>query len=249
MNILHLSVRKDFNSAYEFGQYAKLFLGVRRPDGQWGMQSLGNCQLQKDTAGKRIIVLIHGYSNDIEGAQKAYDGIVKRIGDLYDVAIFFYWPGSLPKFGFHAAWGRADDAGKRLRQVLEMLAPRYIDVQTHSLGARVWGWCAFPFRLSVLAGAAIPDTSVAITNGEYSQATAASDRVLVVHSERDDVLGRAYRMAWLWTRRALGHRGPRGQSHPRVRVLDASADVAGHGGYKDSALMFARWRELASDGT
>lgn len=238
MNVIHLSVRKDFGNAYNFGE-PQIDNGEYRGD-------MVLMELRRRTAGKRVIVLIHGYSNDLEGARKAYEGIIERLGDLYDVAICFYWPGSLPKIGFHAAWGRADDAGKRLREVLEVLAPRYIDVQTHSLGARVWGWCAYPFRLSVLAGAAIPDTSVRITGGEYTKAVAASQRVLVVHSERDDVLGRAYRMAWGWLRRALGHCGPRGQSHPHVRVLDASADVANHGGYKNSELMFARWRELAS---
>ena len=240
MNIIHLSIRKDFADAYRFGG-PEIVIGTTHWTGDAALLELG-----RRTAGKRVVVLIHGYSNALSGASEAYDGIAKRLGDLYDVAIFFYWPGSLPKIGFHAAWRRADDAGALLRSILEVLAPRYIDVQTHSLGARVWGWCAFPFRLSVLAGAAIPDTSVMITNGEYTKATAASERVLVVHSERDSVLAGAYRTAWLWTRRALGHRGPRGQSHPRVRVLDASADVAGHGGYKDSELMFARWRELAS---
>ncbi len=240
MKIVNLSIRRDFDNAYAFGE-PQIDNGEYRGDA-------AVLELGRRTAGKRVVVLIHGYSNDFKAAQTAYLGIAQRICDLYDVAICFYWPGSLPKLGFHSAWRRADDAGALLRSILEVLAPKYIDVQTHSLGARVWGWCAYPFRLSVLAGAAIPDGSLRIPaqNGEYAKAASLSDRVLVVHSERDDVLGNWYRRAFLWTRRALGHRGPRGQSWPSVRVLDATADVAGHGGYKDSELMFARWRELTS---
>lgn len=240
MNIIHLSVRKDYADAYRFGG-PEIVIGTTRWTGDAALLELG-----RRTAGQRVVVLIHGYSNALSGASEAYDGIAKRLGDLYDVAIFFYWPGSLPKIGFHAAWRRADDAGALLRSILEVLAPRYIDVQTHSLGARVWGWCAFPFRLSVLAGAAIPDDSLCF-GGKYAKATADSGRVLVAHSRNDGVLGWAYRASWGGFKRALGHAGPAKdrQVWPNVWPVDVSKDVDGHSKYKDSPIMYRAWRAAA----
>ena len=70
------------------------------------------------------------------------------------------------------------------------------------------------------------------------------------HSARDPVLKVAYRVGAL--DRALGFKGPEDRaaiekSCPEVFVVDCSAVVSSHGGYRSSAEVYSQWSRVMAE--
>lgn len=169
--------------------------------------------LYKQLQGKRIAILIHGYHTDFDGALKAYQSIVDNMSIKqlpYDVVIGFMWPGGITAAGFDLAIARTSHASDKLLELVSAVHPtcRYIDVETHSLGAEVAldalvKTCSV--RNLILTAPAVPVNCLA-TN--YREILDAVSQVYVLRSEGDGVLKWAFKIATFKT--ALGLTGPEG---------------------------------------
>lgn len=244
MTRLELSIRENFGHPRRFGP-PMLAVGDKLHIGNDAI-----AELRSRCDGERVLVLIHGYNSDVTEARAAYQDIEGHVLDWYTVVVRCYLPLSRWVPGFWQAWGRADDGGALLRSIFDGLPAASIDVETHSLGARVWAWMfsgaapvAGQWRNAILTGAAIPQLSLDLGGGKYYRATQNFVRVLVAHSEHDSAL-KGYEWATLRTVRCLGLRGPTPQSAPCVRGFDCSPTVPNHGGYRHSAQLYGAWKGL-----
>jgi hypothetical protein len=85
---------------------------------------------------------------------------------------------------------------------------------------------------------------------EFNESLASCRRCLVYHSLKDPVLKIAYRIGAL--DRALGYKGPEHpevieEQCPDVFVVDCSAIVTSHGGYRQSGEVYDQWARVLSD--
>lgn len=103
-------------------------------------------------AAQHIVLLIHGYNNDAEAAQEAYEGFHKRQGDLdadarYGLGRAFvelYWPGDgdwgIASFLFYMkSIGHAIQTAEELAAFLaaRTAGASRIDIVAHSMGCRL----------------------------------------------------------------------------------------------------------------
>ena len=221
-------------------------------------------RLQMATDGKRVLILIHGYNNDFYAARAAYtdvlDNLVRECGWAlpYDTILEVYWPGRT-FLGFWAAVGAANGAGRRLRDLLVRLWPASVDIETHSLGARValealkTGVTPGTVRNLILTAPAVDDESLGAKEDQYYQSTLCCQRVLVCYSQNDPVLGKWYRrlgsLPWNLLSggdAALGWSGPSDifSCSASVETLNDSDGVLTHGGWKSSSALLREWRLL-----
>lgn len=216
----------------------------------WHRADVGNPPIPAEDAcralaGRRVCVFVHGYN--VDDAIGAYSELAMRLGPTYDAFVGVTWPGSTLKVGFWTARRRAEESGKRIAMALRDLHCEVLDVQGHSLGCRVSLEAlrhGLTCRNLILAAAAVGDDDLN-TAGRYGEAVNRAGRVVVAHSEHDDVLKRAYRLA-LWDG-AIGLRGPRVPDlvPPHVEMWDLSGAVKAHSDYKRSASYTERWRQIA----
>lgn len=198
-------------------------------------------------AGKRVCVNVHGYKSPWGSVLTASNEILMghaSVGAKYDVCVMFAWPGSWAvASGYVLATYRAAEAGLRFRLFLEQLqeyGPLRVDVQAHSLGARV--------SLVALNTPEILANTLALCAGavdstalwdEFSTVPRTLRRVKVFHSKNDEVLKRAYRQVpWNWFSPALGYAGPTPavQLHPmghKIQVYDYTGIALSHSAYRD----------------
>jgi esterase/lipase superfamily enzyme len=210
-----------------------------------------------------VLVLVHGYRNPIKNVAAAYGKLetelTKRglIGEgNYDLAIGFLWPGFQTQIGFFAAVPWANRSASHFRTFVKILnsAAHTVDVQTHSLGARVaLQAMAFEHEVwidNVLLTAAAVDNESLEPKKEFHESLASCRRCLVYHSSKDPVLKIGYRIGAF--DRALGYKGPEHpdvieQKCPDVFVVDCSAVVTSHGGYRQSGEVYDHWVRVLSD--
>lgn len=123
-----------------------------------GQESIGAItKLLREGPARGLVLLVHGYNNDFEDAQKAYAGFFtmqERINELKEhrrladnrVFVEVYWPGdadwSLLSFAFFmGSIGHAEKSAQFLANVLAELAtepaPLDIDIIGHSMGCRL----------------------------------------------------------------------------------------------------------------
>jgi esterase/lipase superfamily enzyme len=210
-----------------------------------------------------VLVLVHGYRNPIKNVAAAYGKLetelTKRglIGPgSYDLALGFLWPGFQTQLGFFAAVPWANRSAAYFRDFLKILnsGAHTVDVQTHSLGARV-ALQAMAFEHQVWVDNALL-TAPAVDNEslepkkEFNSSLASCRRCLVYHSSKDAVLKIGYRIGAL--DRALGYKGPEHpevieQQCPEVFVVDCSTIVSSHGGYRQSGEVYDHWARVLTD--
>jgi esterase/lipase superfamily enzyme len=213
---------------------------------------------------RHVCVLVHGFRNPLEHVVAAYWTILQGASqagfaspDGYGLILGFAWPGFETRLGYFPAVPHANRAAGYLRALVRQLATHAhsVDVQTHSLGARVAlqmlaaGEDAYVDQLMLTAAAV--DANCLEPGREFAAALASCGRCWVYHSVNDDVLTLGYRVADLFTGfdRALGYRGPRSrkvtlEQCPNVNVVDCSARVPGHGGYREAPQYFTHWSEV-----
>lgn len=195
--------------------------------------------------GKRALLLVHGYR--VEDPAGAYAQLGRFVGQMYDVIVEGYWPGSDWMLGFWFARHRAGRAGRMIAEAMCPLMPESLDVEGHSLGCMVALEAANAGLLArnlILAAPAVDNES--IQRGErYALAMMRCQRVLVAHSTRDDVLATAYRVG-RWDN-ALGLRGPQDKTScfANTRIVDCSATAGGHSAYKSDPTFLTAWRDIA----
>jgi esterase/lipase superfamily enzyme len=210
-----------------------------------------------------VLVLVHGYRNPIKSVAAAYGNVEAELtkrgligAGNYDLALGFLWPGFQTQLAFFAAVPWANRSASYFREFMKRLnsAAHTVDVQTHSLGARVaLQAMAFAHQVWVdnllLTAAAIDNESLEPAK-EFNESLVSCRRAFVYHSSKDSVLKFGYRIGAL--DRALGYTGPEHpdiieRECPDVFVADCSAVVASHGGYRRSGEVYDLWGEVLSD--
>jgi len=247
-----VSARKDFGNPdqllptghlikeIDFGRNA-----VIAPDIEVG-------QLTQQLAGKRVLMLVHGYNNEQDEVHDAYQIIEEKIADklpdVYDLVLGYSWPGGDKRIEWWTGKHRANSVARRFRFLIELFAGRAakLDLMSHSLGARVVlkalkecdqkdlvrnFWCTAP----------AVDHECLEPDKEFSRALPSCERIFVFHSARDDVL----RLAFFTAERepALGLFGPEDRQWvssraKRVFVANCKHCVDHHGGYKHTNRLY-----------
>jgi len=258
------SVRKDFTSTLRLADTVA-FREIKEPK-LAPFTALTDAELALRVAGRKWLVLVHGYRVEAARAVKAYWKVgeqLRAVGMLgaggagYDEIIGFLWPGGWAAIDFFLAVFRANRSAKRFEKfVISLLEARAtVDIQTHSLGARVAleglddRWEKFielgRVRGLHLTAPAVDDETIE-QGDDYDEACRACGTVYVFHSKRDSVLKRAYRIGDAPEFDvALGYHGPQHPERitPNTKVIDCQDVVAEHGGYRDADGYFAYWKQ------
>ena len=222
--------------------------------------------LQSAALNRHVCILVHGYNNTLTNVLDAYQELYSNLGAYgllnsggYGLVIGFTWPGWQSALGFLAARAAANRAGTYLHQLITGLRPAAlsVDVQTHSLGARVVLAAlkiAPPiFVDNLLLSAAAVDHSVFRPGREFHSTLTACNRCWVYFSRRDSVLKKAYPVADFvdGIQKALGLAGPQSPhhalaQHPNLYPVDCTAHVAQHGDYRKTPAYYAHWHRILS---
>jgi len=256
-----VSCRKHFDSNQLFGD-----LHLRR------YADLSNTQqfeeitegtLADEVTDRHVLVLVHGYRNPLKNVAAAYKKLESELRTRgligpgnYDLAIGFLWPGFATHIGFFAAVPWANRSASYFRSLMQLLNSNAhtVDIQTHSLGARValqalnFEHEAFADNLMLTAPAV--DNECLEPKQEFNNALASCRRCLVYHSGRDSVLKIAYRIGSI--DKALGYKGPEHPAIietecPEVFVVDCTAVVNSHGGYRAASEVYDQWTRVLDE--
>ena len=164
--------------------------------------------LQARASGRHVVTLVHGYRNPLKNANTAYKELAKSLVDAgllvenavapnnqYGLAVGFVWPGYRTRaVGFIAARPSANRSGGYLRTLLNTLrgTARTVDLQTHSLGARVALQALSTddslWIDNLMMTAPAVDNECLEPNEEFFEALDSCGRVFVYHSKNDPVL-------------------------------------------------------------
>ncbi|NBO64633.1 MAG: alpha/beta hydrolase [Acidobacteria bacterium] len=259
-----ISCRKDFNNSRAFAKQNEIRNYQLLP-ALTKFETLTEKNLLSKVKDKRVLILIHGFRTTMSSVGKSYQRVMRGLidNDLmgeggYDLVLGFTWPGFETVLGFFPAQPFASRAGAYLRLLLEVLAPmaRTIDIQTHSLGARV-ALQALSAGSDTLVGnlmltAAAVDNEILQPRQEYHESLRNCQRCVVYHSNRDDVLKFAFRIGdALEFDQALGFNGPQNRDIvelecPNVFVVDCKKVVESHGDYRTAAAVYEHWGRVLS---
>ena len=217
----------------------------------------------EEVRGKHLLILVHGFRNPLNKVAPAYARVEQGLwqhglldAGTYGMVIGFVWPGFETALGFFAAERSANRSAGYFRHLLLLAkgSAHTIDVQTHSLGARVaFQAMAFPPELwvdNLLLSAPAVDNESLEPRREFNASLQSCRRCLVYHSSKDGVLKVGYRIGAM--DKALGYKGPQ---HPNVIkqkckevfVVDCSAVVKSHGGYRTAARYYRHWGRVVRE--
>lgn len=198
--------------------------------------------------GKRVILLIHGYNNDIFDVMRAYaileTKITTNLNDHYDMVVGYTWPGGDDKFEYSSAKSRTTLIGPRLSRLISRMSTvvRSLDFMTHSMGAHVifkalQHQSTGKIRHHFAMASAVDNEAIEREERYYNSSNALKYN-FIFHSKNDGVLGLAYRLAE-WDR-ALGYSGPEDPANTddNVKIINCKRVISHHGGYKYSAEVF-----------
>ncbi|MFN0100696.1 MAG: alpha/beta hydrolase [Bryobacteraceae bacterium] len=222
----------------------------------------------KGAANKHVCVLVHGFNNPIENVTKAYWELVKGMDQPglngptgYGLIVGFTWPGSRTPVGYFGAVPKAGRSGPFLRDLVNALrtVAMTVDVQTHSLGARVaLKALADPkktFVDNLILTAAATDNNILEPGGTFFDSVSSCNRCFVYHSNKDPVLSGSF---WIGDildgiHAALGLKAPRNkkitlEKTPNIYVVDCTKRVASHGGYRRTVQYYDHWKDVLGGG-
>lgn len=257
-----VSCRKDFTSDHLFADEIEIrdYPNLANLN---QFTELTQGELVERVRGKHVLVLVHGYRTPIKNVAAAYkvleEGLQKEglIGEPnYTEVIGFAWPSWRLRISFFAAVPAANGSSEYFYDLGKLIASsaKTLDVQTHSLGARVV-LQALSAQTDlwvdnlILTAPAVDNESIEPAQ-EFNEAIDECGRCFVLHSKDDSVL-KAYLFAQL--DRALGKNGP---EHPtivldqclNVYVLDCHRVVKGdHSGYRKTPLYYEWWKRVLSN--
>ena len=215
---------------------------------------------------KHVCILVHGFNNEMQAVMNAYWEVVDRMNKTgvfgaqgYGLVIGFAWPGFSTALGYFTAQGSANRAAPFLMELINKLrgVAHSVDVQTHSLGARV-ALAALrdpqqAFVDNLLVSAPAVDHHLLEPGRRFFPSTGSCNRCLVYHSKNDPVLNSVYWIGDLsdGVHAALGLAGPRAKAitlakTTNVYVVDCSARVKTHGGYRKTNPYFQHWKIMLS---
>ncbi len=255
------SCRKHFDSNQLFGDLQLRRYANLADTSQFDEVAEG--ELADEVKDRHVVVFVHGYRNPLKNVAASYKKLETELRNRaligagnYDLALGFLWPGFETHVGFFAAVPWANRSAAYFRDFMKLLnsSAHTVDVQTHSLGARV-ALQALAFEHEIFADnlmltAPAVDNESLEPKKEFNDALMSCRRCLVYHSSKDPVLKLAYRIGGL--DRALGYEGP---EHPKVIeakcpdvfVVDCSAVVSSHGGYRAAGEVYDQWTRVLAD--
>ena len=260
-----VSCRKNFDSNINFAKENQ-YRNYTNPNSPTAHQDIDLERLRKAAAGKHVCVLVHGFNNPIENVTKSYWELVTGLDQPglngptgYGLVIGFTWPGSRTAAGYFGAVPKAMKSAPYLRDLVNALrtTAMTVDVQTHSLGARVaLKALADPKKVFVdnlLLTAPAVDNNILEPGETFAESPSACNRCFVYFSRKDPVLAGSF---WIGDmldgiHPALGLNGPKDQKitqekTPNVYVVDCSRRVTSHGGYRQTPQYFEHWKEVLS---
>jgi pimeloyl-ACP methyl ester carboxylesterase len=254
MKVLTTSCRRGFNDPYFVGS-ANLY---RDADGK----ELTEEQVLEECFGKRILFLLHGYRSEIDAPYYApvLEGMRQYgIADYYDLVIEGLWAGGKLRSEYPLSRGRAHHSAKLVSDLTSQIwrTAAYLDVQTHSLGARV-ALEALDRRLNkwrnlFLLAPAVADDSIQEGEDYGLLIDAWTLNTHVFYSKRDrEVLEFLFPIGEALTghlEMALGYHGAEDSKKLPVNVTqhDCTSFIGGHSAYRVSPEFHALWRNaLAS---
>jgi esterase/lipase superfamily enzyme len=225
-------------------------------------------ELAERAANKHVCILVHGYRNPMQNVMDAYWQMTQKMADVgisgpngYGLVIGFAWPGRTLKLGYFVAPVNARKAAPRLLELINALRGKAhsVDVQTHSLGARV-ALTALkdPNKVYVdnlLLSAPAVDRDLLEDGKDFHSSTKSCNRCFVYHSKYDKVLKLTYPLADVsgGLAKAIGLSGPRSKVRteadtPNVHVVDCAARVKEHSGYRKADQYYEHWAHVLSGG-
>ena len=251
-----ISSRRNFTDPDALGTTGHMFRDVDLTTDST-VQSFGNFpQFTQNIAGQRVLLLVHGYNNEQEEIYDAYsvieDKIWTHMSQAYDKVIGYSWPGGDVGLEWWASKRRANAVARRFRFLLrDMLqSVQFIDVMSHSLGARIVlkalkqsaGAVDGSIVRNYYCTAAAVDNEVLELGEEFHESVGKIQSMFVFHSRNDGVLAYAYRAAEF--DRALGLSGPEDKAYVQNRtknlfVVNCKKKIGRHGAYKHSDDVYA----------
>lgn len=264
--MIMISCRRNFTDSRGFGEANQIrkYPNLSNLD---VFETMDLTQLQEEARAKHVLVLIHGFRNPLANVAASYKRIEQGLSDTgllgtaggYGLVLGFTWPGFETAIGFFPAIPFANRSAGFLRSLLEPLcnSAHTVDVETHSLGARVAlqtlssGPECFVDNL-MLTAPAVDDESIE-PKKEFHGAVLQCRRCLVYHSDRDNVLKINYRIGDAPNfDKALGEDGPQ---HPNIVktdmpstfVVNCTKVVASHGGYRDAPSFYEQWSRVMNE--
>eukprot|EP00656_Telonema_subtile_P051245 TRINITY_DN6848_c0_g1_i4.p1 TRINITY_DN6848_c0_g1~~TRINITY_DN6848_c0_g1_i4.p1 ORF type:complete len:390 (-),score=78.24 TRINITY_DN6848_c0_g1_i4:261-1430(-) len=195
-----------------------------------------------------VLVYVHGFRQTYEKVYRTIDHLWNRSQDSVTV-VGFLWPCHIKHVSYSKAREKTVQASKRLRRALQYILAKgnTVHVFAHSLGTRVALGALLDSGLFqygegemgdlFLAAAAVPSDCLG-EKAEFPAHRVAAQSITVFHSLKDDVLRQALPVVeglpGLMAGRpraetkALGYKGPTGDVHSKVKVVDCSATVYMH---------------------
>ena len=259
--MLLISSRKDFWNATDFSEIDAIGEVVLEDPSTAGDRDLTEADYLAELAGRKVLLLVHGYNNTEDAVNLAYARIERASQKLlrtrYDTITGYTWPGGAIGLAYPVARSRANTAGPRLAGWIRKIArvAGSLDIMSHSLGARVAlkALGAIPagkVRNLYLLAAAVDNESIE-KGEEFFDATRRCETVMVMHSRHDRTLARWYRIGdallpWQWFDLldvALGCSGPEDPADiiahsPHVVVVNGKGPQLDHGDYKDHPAVY-----------
>ncbi len=263
--MLIASCRRQFHSPRIFSRQIE-YRAIPDSRNPAGARRLDPGAVHEQAESRHVCILVHGYNNTLANVLDAYSDLQARMKTAgvsgasgYGLVMGFAWPGGASATGYGFARGAADRAAGYLRQLVNHLRPvtLSVDIQTHSLGARVaLGALQDPRQIfinNLLMTAAAVDNPILEPGRPFHASLGGCNRCLIYHSRKDPVLKLAYRLGDLHdgNHKALGLTGPRNKTVtlancPNVYVVNCTECVREHGDYRRAAPVFGHWRRVLS---
>ncbi len=260
-----VSCRKDFTSNQVMGK-ENLVRNYINPHDATKFHDMTMDELRVQATNKHVCILVHGYRSPIENVMSSYWELVTRMAAQgvagpsgYGLVVGFAWPGKRTRIGYFVARSSARRAAPKLLELVNDLrgVAHTVDVQTHSLGARVALTALRDARKvfvdNLLLTAPAVDNDILETGKDFHASLESCNRCFVYHSKHDKVLRFTYPLGDIadGLKRAIGLRGPRSRVRtladcPNAYVVDSSTRVKDHGGYRRAPEYFTHWREVLS---
>ena len=263
-----VSCRRGFDSD-QFTGAENRYRNYTNPTDAAAFTDLTMTEIVAKAKNKHVCILVHGFHNQMVNVMGAYWEIVQRMSDTgvvgdagYGLVIGFTWPGMATRLGYFTAMATAKKSGPFLLDLVNALRgeAHSVDVQTHSLGARV-ALTALKnpkkvFVDNLILSAPAVDNHLFEPDQDFFPALESCNRCLVYHSKQDSVLGKFYRLADIADgfHKALGQGGPRSKAitlakSPNLYVVDCTTRVKkDHSGYRKSDEYFKHWGRVLTGG-
>jgi esterase/lipase superfamily enzyme len=260
-----VSCRRNFTSDRIMGK-ENLVRNYTNPHDANVFQEMTLEELRAHATNKHVCVLVHGYRSPMNNVMSAYWDLVTRMHaegvtgpQGYGLVVGFLWPGKTTRVGYFVARSSAKRAGPKLRHLVNDLrgVAHTVDIQTHSLGARVALTALRDSRQvfvdNLLMSAPAVDNNTLELTKEFHPALDSCNRCLVYHSRYDRVLRYTYPLGDVadGLKRALGLRGPRSRVRTladtaNLYVVDCAGRVKDHGGYRRAGQYYEHWSRVLS---